>query len=180
MMKVKVVHNSDNTFEEYMRLMEENIDDLDCQKEIIIHSESFDWIFSYEQDQPSSNVSLTWADVLNKDDFVVKSCHLEREWNIENTAPECYLRKTEEYREFWLSRCKKKQKSSLNKEYARELIVLYRELEALEGHLSPDNSIQGLIGKFDQYFGIALILLSLIQICGSTMKFGKDSQNCLF
>ena len=96
MMKGKVVHNSDDTFEKYIRLMEENIDDLDCQNEIITLSESFDWIFSYEQDQPSSNLSLTWTDVLNKDDFVVKSCHLEREWNIENTAPECYLCKTEE------------------------------------------------------------------------------------
>ena len=50
MVKVKVMQSSEDTFEEYIKLLEEDIDDLECQKEIITLSESFDWIYSYEQD----------------------------------------------------------------------------------------------------------------------------------
>ena len=149
---VKVVAENLKTgdiFTKYMDLMEENLDSsyLSCQVEVIDLTDDFQWVFSYHSVQNKTNISLAWTDVVNLDGLVVKSCHLEREWNIDNTGRSCVYKKTEDWRDYWLRNCKKNQKSTLKSEYLKELLVLYNQLEYLEKSSNPTNAVQLMMGK---------------------------------
>ena len=170
-LKTKVEKPKADIFEEYLNMINENVTTSAnvCPKETITLSQDFEWIFSYENLNDSEE-TLTWKDLLNEHDMKVKWCHMKRNWNVQKKdSRECYIPKSEEMRNQWLSRCKPE--VSINPSLIKEVFVVYRVLRMIEAVTLPGNAIQLLIG-ITKHVLLNMLLKAMFQIFGNIMTCG--------